>query len=162
MNWLDVSIVTIVLVSALVGVIRGFARESLALLGWVTSIWLALVVSPRLAEMTHKLITVDTLRYMLCFTFVFVVTLALAAVANHWLSGKVRKSSLNGTDRSLGVLFGVLRGVVLVVVLTWMAAFTTLPTSTSWKEASLVRHFESLSVWLSGYLPPTLANKLGY
>lgn len=161
MNWLDLMIVVIVFLSALFGLFRGFAREALALLGWMIAIWIALEFAPGLSELLQSAITIDSLRYMVAFTLLFVVTLVIAAVINHLVSSKVRKSSLNGTDRSLGGLFGVLRGVVLVAVLTWTVGFTTLPQQTTWKQAILVSYFEQLAVWMRGSIPPALARKLG-
>ncbi len=162
MNWLDISIVVIVVLSALFGLVRGFAREALALLGWVLSVWVALQFSPGLSELMKSVITVDSLRFILAFTLLFVVTLLFAAVINHLISSSVRKSSLSGTDRSLGVLFGILRGVVLVAVLTWTVGFTTLPQQATWKHAVLVGYFEQLAMWMRGSIPPALARKLGY
>jgi membrane protein required for colicin V production len=162
MNWLDIVIVAIVVFSALFGVVRGFAREALALLGWVLAVWVALEFSPGLSELMQSAINVDSLRFMVAFTLLFVITLVLAAVVNHLISNTVRKSALNGTDRGLGLIFGLLRGVVLVAVLTWLATFTTFPNQPAWKDAALAGYFEQLSGWMRGSIPPSLAKKLGY
>lgn len=162
MSWLDIGILAVIALSALFGVTRGLVREALSLGGWVLAIWVALEFSPRLSDLMATAITIVSLRFILAFVMLFIVTLVLAALLSHVIAQTVRKSSLSGTDRALGGLFGVLRGVVLVVVLIWLGGFTRLPQQAGWKQSILVGHFEKTASWMRTMVPADIGKKFGY
>ena len=162
MNWLDIAILVVIGLSALFGVTRGLVREALSLGGWVLASWVALEFSPRLADAMASAITIVSLRFFLAFVILFIVTLVAAALLNHLISQTVRKSSLSGTDRALGGLFGVLRGVVIVAVLVWLAGFTKLPHQMGWEHSRLAGHFEQAAGWMRTLLPANIGKKFGY
>ena len=162
MSWLDIAILAVIALSALFGVTRGLVREALSLGGWVLATWVALEFSPRLSDAMATGISIVSLRFILAFLILFIATLVIAALLSHLISQTVRKSSLSGTDRALGGLFGVLRGVVLVVVLIWLAGFTKLPQQASWQQSMLVGHFEKTAGWMRTMIPPNIGKKFGY
>lgn len=162
MNWLDIAILVVIALSALFGVTRGLVREALSLGGWVLATWVALEFSPRLSDAMASAISIVSLRFFLAFVMLFIVTLVLAALLNHLISQTVRKSSLSGIDRALGGLFGVLRGVIIVTVLIWLAGFTKLPHETGWKHSMLVGRFEQVTGWMRTIMPANLGKKFGY
>lgn len=162
MNWLDITILVIIALSALFGVTRGLVREALSLGGWMLATWVALEFSPRLSDLMTSAISIVSLRFILAFVILFIVTLIVAALVSHLISQTVRKSSLNGTDRALGGLFGVLRGVVLVAVLIWLAGFTKLPHQAGWKQSLLADHFEQVAGWMRTMIPANIGKKFGY
>lgn len=162
MNWLDVSILVVIALSALFGATRGLVREALSLGGWVLAIWVALEFSPRLSDAMLSVISIVSLRFFLSFVLLFIVTLVLAALLSNLISQKVRKSSLNGTDRALGGLFGVMRGVVVVAVLIWLAGFTKLPHQMGWERSKLASYFEQTVGWARTMVPANVGKKFGY
>ena len=162
MSWLDIAILAVIALSALFGVTRGLVREALSLGGWVLATWVALEFSPRLSDAMVSAISIVSLRFFLAFVLLFIVTLVLAAIVSHLISQTVRKSSLSGTDRALGGLFGVMRGVVLVAVLIWLAGFTKLPQQVSWRQSMLVGYFEQTAGWMRTMVPENIGKKFGY
>ncbi len=162
MNWLDIAIVAVIALSALFGVTRGLVREALSLGGWVLAAWIALEFSPRLSDAMTAAISIVSLRFILAFVILFIVTLVLAALLSQLIAQTVRKSSLSGTDRALGGLFGVLRGVVVVVVLIWLAGFTRLPHQMGWQQSMLASYFEQTVGWARTLVPANLGKKFGY
>lgn len=162
MNWLDILILVVIALSALFGVTRGLVREALSLGGWVLSTWVALEFSPWLSTTLASVISIVSLRFFLAFVLLFIVTLVLAAILNNLISQAVRKSSLNGTDRALGGLFGMLRGVVLVGVLVWLAGFTKLPHQMGWQHSKLASYFEHTVGWARNMVPANVVKKFGY
>lgn len=162
MNWIDITILVVIALSALLGLVRGFVREALSLAGWAVATWVALEFSPGLSNLMASAITLDSLRFVIAFLLLFIATLVLAAVLNHLVSQTVRKSTLSGADRGAGALFGVLRGVVIVAVLIWLAGFTKLPHELPWKQSVLAGYFEDISGWMRNMVPANLVKKLGY
>lgn len=162
MNWIDFTILGIVALSALIGLVRGFVREALSLAGWALATWVALEFSPGLSNLMSAAITLDSLRFVIAFLVLFIAALVLAAVLNHLISSTVRKSAMSGADRGAGAMFGLLRGVVIVAVLVWLAGFTKLPLDLPWKQSFLAGYFQDISGWMRGMVPADIGKKLGY
>jgi membrane protein required for colicin V production len=93
---------------------------------------------------------------------VFVVVLVIAWIAQLVLSSAVRKAGLGPTDRALGVVFGFVRGLVIVLVVVVFAGLTPLPREVFWKEAVLSGPFETAALALRPYLPAGLGDRIKY
>jgi membrane protein required for colicin V production len=162
MVWVDYVIIAIVLLSALISVVRGFVREAFSLAGWIGAFWVAFTFSERLAMWFGNYISVSSMRLLVAFFILLILTLFVVALINFLISQLVEKTGLTGTDRVLGVLFGVARGVAVVTLLVLLAGFTPVTSDPWWKESLLLPHFEVLALWLREYLPPELADDLAY
>ncbi len=152
-NPLDAVIVLVLVASAVVSLWRGFLREALSLAGWVAAVWVALRFSPLLAVQLETWVSHSGARALVAALLVFVATLFTAALVNHWLVRLVRASGLSGTDRALGVLFGLVRGGVIVVLLLVAGRLLALDQASWWALSRLRPYFETLSAWLLQYLP---------
>ena len=159
MVWVDFFIPVIILISALFSLMRGFVREALSLLGWVAAFWIALRFANTLAELFLSSITIPSIRIVVAFTILFVLTLILAALINHLASHVVERTGLTGTDRMIGVIFGIARGAVVVSILVLLAGLTTIPEDPWWEESVMIGHFEQLAIWLQSTVAPELAEK---
>ncbi len=162
MNWVDYAIVGVVLVSAVVSLLRGFVKEALSLAGWIIAIWVALAFASHLSKMLDGLITSPSLRIVVAFSILFVVTLVLAALVNFFASQLVKRTGLTGTDRVLGMLFGILRGAVIIAILVLLAGLSTLPQEPWWRDSLLVPYFQGLAVFLRDLLPADVARHFVY
>ena len=67
------------------------------------------------------------------------------------------KTEITGTDRALGVIFGIARGIVIVAILVLFAGLTALPKDPWWKESLFLPHFQVLAVEIQNLLPPEVA-----
>ncbi len=85
------------------------------------------------------------------------MTLIACAIINYFITQLVDKTGLSGTDRMLGIVFGIARGVLLVAALLLVAHLTPMPQEDWWKESFLIPHFEPLEIWLNGFLPQTVS-----
>ena len=162
MIWVDIVIPGIIIISALISLMRGFVREALSLIGWLAAFWVALTFSAPLAQEFLMSIGIPSVRMVVAFILLFVVTLVLTAIVNRLAGQLVKRTGLSGTDRMIGMVFGIARGVVLVAVLVMMAGMTTLPQDPWWQESQLIGVFEQLAVWLQHNVAPEIADTLGY
>lgn len=162
MNWVDILIIGIFVVSIIISLFRGFVRESISLASWLLAFWVALAFSVRLAVFIPSGIHAEYLRLAVAFGALFIITLVLGALLNNLIASLVKRTGLSGTDRALGGLFGVFRAVVAVVVLVLFAGMTSLPQESWWHHSYLVPYFETLALWVRHYLPAHLAQQITY
>lgn len=162
MIWVDFVIPGVIVISALFSLLRGFVREALSLMGWLAAFWVALTFSNSLAQQFLMSIGLPSVRMVVSFTLLFVVTLVLTAIVNRLAGQLVKRTGLTGTDRMIGMVFGVARGVVLVAVMVLMAGMTTMPQDPWWHESRLIGVFEQLAIWLQQNVAPDIAGSLGY
>ncbi len=162
MIWVDYAILAVVLLSAFVSLIRGFVREALSLAGWVLAFWLALRFAPKLAGVIGDTIGDPTLRLAAAFLGLFIATLVVTGIINFFAAQLVQRTGLTGTDRMVGMVFGVLRGILLVAVVVLLAGLTNLPQSPWWGDSLFLHHFQVMAVWLRGFLPGDIAANFVY
>jgi len=162
MVWVDYAIIIILTLSALISVLRGFVKEALSLAAWVLAFWVAFTFHQNLATVFADYISTPSLRLISAFALLFVVTLIIAALVNNLVSQIVKKTGLTGTDRMLGVIFGIARGTVIVAILVLMAGLTQLPADPWWHDSIFIKHFQEVAIWLKGFLPEDIAANFKY
>lgn len=147
MNWVDFTIIGIIVFSAFVSLIRGFIKEALSLISWIV----AFFVASRFYSDISGYFTYfndEFARNATAVAVLFIVTLLVCAVINFIISQLVQKTGLSGTDRVLGIFFGILRGILLTAaVLFFIDTFTPLAQSIAWKESILIPHFDFIIRW---------------
>lgn len=160
MTWVDIAILAIIVVSAVVSLLRGFVREALSLATWVLAFWIGFGFSGSLAVYFAEWISIPSLQMAAAFAVLFLATLALGAWLNYLVYKIVEKTGLSGTDRIIGVAFGAARGVLVVVVLVLLAGLTPLPGDPWWGQSRLLGSFETMALWVRGYLPADIAGNV--
>jgi membrane protein required for colicin V production len=163
MNPLDIVILGVIGLSALISLVRGFAKEALSLVIWFGAFFIASQYYAKLAVYFTN-IQDNMFRNGAAIAALFIATLIVGALVNYVIAQLVQKTGLSGTDRVLGVVFGGLRGVLIVSAgLFFMDAFTSFPDSQWWKGSQLVpefsrviapffEHLQATSSFLSGAL----------
>ncbi|MBE0438934.1 MAG: CvpA family protein [Gammaproteobacteria bacterium] len=162
MIWVDYLIIGIIVLSATISIVRGFIKEVLSLASWALSFWVALSFSPHLATLLTDYIATPSIRLFTAFFTLFLITLILGALVNHVISTLVEKTGLSGTDRALGVIFGLLRGGAIVVLLVLIAGATLMPNDSWWQNSLLIEHFEKLALWARQLLPADIAGYIHF
>ena len=157
-NVTDVVIALVILSSGLFAFFRGFAHELLAVISWIGAALATLYGFPYLQPHVRELITVPLIADMTAGVAIFLVVLITLSILTRILSRRIRTSALGPLDRSLGLVFGFLRGAVLVCI-AWLMFSWLLPREDypEWvTEAKLRPLVERGSVLLVGFLPERL------
>lgn len=162
MNWADITIACIILISVLISVFRGFVREVLSLLAWVAAFWVASTFGASASVLLEPYITIPTARIVLAFIGVLILTLMAAGLVNHLISQFMEKTGLSGTDRMLGALFGLARGAAIVIIAVLAAGLTTIPGKAWWQTSQLLAPFETAALYVLKWIPPDLAKYFSF
>lgn len=160
MNWFDYAIIATLALSILVGLWRGFIGEVLALLCWVLAFWVAWMFGPLLAEQFSGAISVPSVRVLLAYALCFVAVLIGGAIVSYLMRKLVSGSGLSGTDRLLGMVFGLVRGFALVVLVVLLMKFTPVVRDDWWQTSRMLPTFDNGARWVTSYLPESVARYL--
>ena len=146
MNLADAIILLVIVASGLLALRRGFTREAFSLLTWVAAFIIARLFGPGLEVLLDRLVETPSARAALAFGLLFASTLVVGALINHLLGELVRVTGLSHTDRMFGAVFGLARGMLLVVVLVALARhpFSEDPW---WQESRLIPVFSAFEGW---------------
>ena len=113
-SWVDVAVAGIVLISTILAVARGFVRETLSILAWAAAAFATLYFGPALAAFLRSRISTPLVGDLIGYVGIFLVVLIPLSFISYRLSERVRQSPIGTLDRSLGVPFGIIRGLALV------------------------------------------------
>ena len=151
--WVDLVIIGVIALSVITGLFRGFVKELIALGIWIVAIWLAYSYSSMVDHWLMRYIGDKTVRIVVAFVGIMIATLIGGAIVNALLSLILRRSGLSGTDRLLGMGFGLVRGVFIVAFLMLVIQFTSIPYSAFSQQSKLYAKFDPLVNWLSTFMP---------
>jgi membrane protein required for colicin V production len=160
--WMDYCIIGLIVISALIGLIRGLIREIFSLVIWGTALWVGLHYNQLLAVHLEQAIPLASARLGVSFLVIFIGILLLGGMLAFLVGKLVDTTGLGGTDRLAGLLFGVARGVLMVSVLVLVAGVTPLPAEPWWKQSKLIPPFQSLALWLRTQIPSGLAAQVKF
>jgi membrane protein required for colicin V production len=161
LNILDISIIAIITVSGLVGVFRGFVREVMSLIGWIVSAWLAWRYANVFAPVFDSVVQSPDVRNAAAFIAIFLVSLVLFALLSYFISKIMSQSALKGMDRTLGILFGVLRGVIVVAVLAILIQSTQFSKESWWQGSILKDYFLLIAAYGMATMPAEVSRFFG-
>lgn len=156
MNWIDVAFILIVFVSAFVGLVRGFVREVFSVLTWIAAIWASLHFSEEFTTRLPEAIPDETLRLIIAFVLIFIGVLIVGGIVGVLARRLVQGVGLRGIDGSLGILFGILRGTVVVLLVVFLVDLLGMKEENAWQESRLVPQAEEWLLWTLEQLPASL------
>jgi membrane protein required for colicin V production len=162
MTAFDYLVLGIVGLSVLVSVLRGAVREVMALGGWVAAFLVANAFAAPVAEALPVAVPGASLRLLLAFLLLFVATLVLSALVTLAVAELVKVAGLSLLDRGMGALFGLARGVLIVLVGVLLAGLTSVPREPFWREATLSAPLEGLASSVKNWLPQKLSQQIRF
>ena len=122
-NPVDVVVLVIVIVSGLLALVRGFVAEVLSMLGFVAAIFASLYGLPHVEPKFAEYFTSPLIARGIASASLFFGTLAVTSAFSYFISRQMRGTHLSAIDRSLGFLFGLVRGAILVCLLYICVSF---------------------------------------
>ncbi|PZN30215.1 MAG: hypothetical protein DIU71_12680 [Proteobacteria bacterium] len=152
MNAVDYLVLGVLLASVLIGLYRGFMRESIALIAWLGGLWLAWryapVLEPHFGGMLAEPPASTWAARAVIVLGVLLTGWLLAALVDYFL----RHSTLSITvDRALGMTFGALRGAVVVAIFVLLGRAVALDQVEWWRESSLLPYVGELAGWIESF-----------
>ncbi len=121
--------------SLLLGMWRGIVQEVLSLVGWVAAFYVSQMYAPMAAAWLPMEGSSQMLRYAAGFVVVFVAVLVGTALVSWVIKKLISAVGLGPLDRLLGSLFGLMRGVVILLAVTVFVGMTPMRDSEAWKQA---------------------------
>lgn len=161
MNWADYCILAVLALSVLIGLWRGLISEVMALACWAAAFWVAWMFGDKLAALFSS-IEVPSVRLLLGYGLCFLGVLVAGALVAFVLRKLVAGSGLSGTDRLLGMMFGLARGVLLILLAVLLLGFTPFPRDPWWQQSRLLPGFQNGAEWLAVRLPDNVTRHLDY
>lgn len=126
MEILDILILTVLLISGLFAFLRGFVQELLSIAAWAGAVLATVYGVEYLAPLARDMTGRESLADIGAALFLFIVVLVVLSIVNRLVARRVQRSSLSTLDRSLGLVFGLLRGGLLIC-LAWIMVVWAVP-----------------------------------
>jgi membrane protein required for colicin V production len=152
MNGADLLILSVLGISMLLGLVRGFVREAIGLLAWLGGLWLAWRYAPLLEPSLGGAVGEPPISTWCSRALILLLVLLIGWLVAAVLSHLLRHSGLSLLiDRVLGATFGVLRGAVVIAVFVLLGQFVQLTEVEWWKESRLLPYAAELAGWIQTF-----------
>ena len=123
-NGLDLAVIVVLLLSAILAFMRGFVHEVLSVAAWIGGVFAVIYGVPELRHIARDFIPNELIADIATGVVIFIAVLVILSILTKILSKSIQASALNNLDRSLGFVFGLLRGVVIfaasLMILDWV------------------------------------------
>jgi membrane protein required for colicin V production len=161
-TWLDILLLGVMLISGLLAMIRGFMREVLSIAAWASAAIATVLLYGKLLPIAKANISSDILATAATVGGIFIITLLVVSVVTVRISDMILDSRIGALDRTLGFLFGLGRGLIIVVVaflfFSWLVPPPKQPDGVRNAKSRVV--LENTGEWLQALLPQDMDNYL--
>jgi membrane protein required for colicin V production len=158
----DYLVLFVLLASVVISTMRGLVREILSLVSWVVAFVVANAYGAALAPMLPNMIPGEAVRLMVAFVALFLGVRILMGLLSLAVDALVKASGLSLADRGLGGLFGLARGIVIVLFAVILCGMTSIPQQDFWKHALLSPMAETGARTVKPFLPAALAQHVQF
>jgi len=158
----DYLLLFVLVASVIISTLRGLVKEILSLLGWVVAFVVANAFGATLAPLLPAAIPGEAGRLMVAYVALFLGVRILMGLASMLIGALVSATGLSLADRGLGGVFGLARGIVIVLAVVILCGMTAIPQQAFWKDALLSPLAESGARTVKPFLPAALAQYIHY
>ncbi len=162
MTGFDFVLLAILAISVVLGLLRGLLKEVLSLVAYASAFLAAIWWGPTVSDWFAQWITQPFVSMALAYLGVFIAVLMSIGLINMTLSAMLSKTGLTPADHGLGAMFGLLRGILFVLVLVILAGYTPLPEEPWWKNAMFSKQVVGAVQQIKLRLPPPVNDWLPY
>ncbi len=162
MTIFDYLVLFVLISSVVVSMMRGLVKEILSLVSWVVAFVIANAYGASLAKMLPEVVPGEVIRLLLAFVILFIGVRILMGLLGMTVDVLVRATGLSLADRSLGALFGLARGRVIVLTAVILCGMTSIPQQAFWKNALLRPMAEDGARAIKPYLPAAYAKHVQF
>jgi membrane protein required for colicin V production len=158
----DYLVLFVLLASVVISTMRGLVKEILSLVGWVVAFVVANAYGAQLAPLLPSMIPGESVRLMVSFVALFLGARILMGLLTLAIDALVKASGLSLADRGLGGLFGLARGIVIVLFGVILCSMTSIPQQDFWKNALLSPMAETGARTVKPFLPAAFAQHVQF
>ncbi|MDO8439330.1 MAG: CvpA family protein [Telluria sp.] len=162
MTIFDYLVLFILIASIVISTLRGLVKEILSLLSWIVAFVLANAYGAQLAPLLPSMIPGEAVRLMVAFVALFIGVRLLMGLLMMAVDALIKASGLSLADRGLGGLFGLARGIIIVLAAVIVGGMTDLPKQDFWKNALLSPMAETGARTVKPFLPAALSRHVNF
>ena len=162
MTIFDYLLLFILIASVIISTLRGLVKEILSLVSWIVAFVVANMYGASLAPMLPNLIPGEVVRLMVAFVALFIGVRLLMGLLMMAVDALIKSSGMSLADRGLGGLFGLARGIVIVLAAVIVAGMTDLPKQDFWTRAVFSPMAETGVRTVKPFLPGTLSRHVNF
>jgi membrane protein required for colicin V production len=158
----DYLVLFVLVCSIVISTLRGLVKEILSLLGWIVSFLVANAYGEALAGLLPNVIPGNVTRLMVAFVVLFIGVMLVMALLTAAIGALIKASGLTLADRGLGGLFGLGRGLVIVLAAVLLCGMTAIPRQAFWRNALLSPMAETAARTIKPFLPGEVARHVQF
>lgn len=161
---IDLFIVLLIGVSVAISAVRGFFKEAVNLMTWLSAVLITLMFTSRFASLLPR-DTIDSpeARFAISALILFFSTMVVGGLINFLFQKILRSSGNNKADLWLGIVFGVARGLVIVTILVLLAnLMPTFKQETWWRDSAFIPPAQRAAQFIHAQLPRELAQHFDF
>jgi membrane protein required for colicin V production len=158
----DYLVLFVLICSIVISTLRGLVKEILSLLSWIVAFVVANAYGESLAELLPDMLPGSTTRLIVGFIALFIGVRILMGLLTMALNEVVKATGLTLVDRGLGGLFGLARGLVIVLAAVLLCGMTAIPEQSFWKEALFSPLAETAARTVTPFLPGDFARHISF
>lgn len=162
MTIFDYLVLFVLICSVVISTLRGLVKEILSLLGWIVAFVVANAYGAQLAPLLPEVFPGDTARLIVAFIALFLGARILMGLLSLAIGALVEATGLSLADRGLGGLFGLARGIVIVLAGVILCGMTDLPKQAFWQQALLSPIAETGARTVKPFLPAAMAQHVNF
>jgi len=158
----DYLVLFVLICSIVISSLRGVVKEILSLLSWVVSFIVANAYGEKLAALLPTMIPGNVTRLIVAFIALFIGVRLLMMLLSTAIDAMLKASGMTLADRGLGGLFGLGRGLVIVLAAVLLCGMTAIPQQPFWREALLSPLAETAARTVKPFLPGDIARHVQF